>query len=359
MSDNAQPSPVITELAVSGMTCNNCARKVTNIIQGFPGVASASLSLEHERASIRWHEETHPDLPQLLAALEAAGYAARAIDADAPASRSPLGGWAVNLLLGIPVTLVLMACEWIFRLGDARWFGWAAFALALPVQIFAGARFYRGAWAQLKARSSSMDTLVALGSTTAFGYSAWALLAGWSGHLYFMEAAAIITLISVGHWLEARIGEKAAGSLKALMTLAPQTARRLEPDRSSRREEAPSGAFNLLRSNFHSGQSRLTSAAATELVETEVPVSQLRIGDRVVLRPGDRVPVDGEVIEGDSAVDESMLTGESRPINKSTHSTLYTGTTNLNGRLVMRVTATGEATALDRKSTRLNSSHRT
>jgi Cu+-exporting ATPase len=184
-----------------------------------------------------------------------------------------------------------------------------------------------------------MDTLVALGSTTAFGYSAWAFLAGWPGHLYFMEAASIITLISVGHWIEARVSEKAASSLKALMTLAPETARRLES--RAPKAKPTSASFNLLNSSF-----KATTPAATEWVEVEIPVAQLWVGDRVVLRPGDRVPVDGEVVEGESAVDEAMLTGESNPVEKSVQSLLYAGTTNLNGRLVMRVTATGESTAL-------------
>ena len=305
------PTPAATELAVTGMTCGNCARNVTGIIQGFAGVAGVSVSLEQERATVRWSPAAQPDLPALLDALKKAGYGSSVIEAGTPTPTTKLGGWAVNLILGVPVTLVLMLGEWVFGLGEARWFAWVSFALAGAVQIFAGAKFYRGAWGQLRARSSNMDTLVALGSTTAFGYSAWALLAGWPGHFYFMEAAAIITLISVGHWVEARVSEKAAGALKSLMTLAPQTARKF-----------------------------------TGEIETEIPVAQLRLGDQVVLRPGDRVPVDGEVVEGESAVDEAMLTGESQPVEKSTKSLLYAGTTNLNGRLVMRVTATGEATAL-------------
>ena len=107
------------------------------------------------------------------------------------------------------------------------WFRWFAFALAGVVQIACGAPFYRGAWNQLKVGSSNMDTLVALGSTTAFGYSAWALLSGAGGHLYFMEAAAIITLISLGHGIEARVSERASGTLKSLLNLAPPTARRI------------------------------------------------------------------------------------------------------------------------------------
>src|SRR5665213_1660767 len=179
-----------------------------------------------------------------------------------------------------------------------------------------------------------MDTLVALGSTTAFGYSAWALLSGAGGHVYFMEAAAIISLISAGHWLEARVSDKAGGALKSLLHLAPQKARRIE-NPESRIQNPASQQFNLKTLSFSKPE-----------IENEVPVSALKINDRIALRPGDRVPVDGVVLEGDSAVDEAMLTGESVPVDKKSGSELFAGTVNLNGRLVMRVTATGESTAL-------------
>jgi len=219
------------------------------------------------------------------------------------------------------------------------WFQWFAFALAGAVQIFAGAKFYRGAWNQLKIGSSNMDTLVALGSTTAFGYSAWALLSGLGGHLYFMEAAAIITLISFGHWLEARVSVRASSALENLLNLAPQTARKLETN-FSRWGERPREPFsNPVAVSGSPGVS-------PHQQEVEIPVAELKTGDLVALRPGDRLPVDGVVVEGDSAVDEAMLTGESVPVDKKTDSKLYAGTVNLNGRLVMRVTATGEGTAL-------------
>jgi Cu+-exporting ATPase len=195
---------------------------------------------------------------------------------------------------------------------DAPWFRWLSFGLAGVVQVLAGARFYRGAWRQLRAGGANMDTLVALGSTTAFAYSLSVLLSGRGGHLYFMESAGIITLISLGHWLEARAGARAASALEALLHLTPPRARRREAEGS----------------------------------ETEVPVAALRVNDLVALRPGDAVPTDGEVVEGDSAVDESMLTGESRPVDKAPGATLYAGTVVLNGRLLMRVGAVGEATAL-------------
>lgn len=328
----------VTELRVTGMTCNNCARSVTEAIQSVPGVRSASVALDGGRVSVRWAADVTPDLASVLNVVKQAGFDAKAVDAVGSAGNEPAShaGWHVNLWLGVITTLPLMVGEWILGLGLKPWFQWSSFALAGMVQVIAGAPFYRGAWRQLKRGRSNMDTLVALGSSTAFGYSAWAMLSGHGGHVYFMEAAAIITLISVGHWLEARVSARASSALKSLLHLAPPTARRVgvrvsAPPRSS-------SGFNLLDAKF--------TATAAPPVETEVPLNELKAGDLVVLRPGDRVPVDGAVVEGDSAVDESMLTGESVPVDKSPGQQLYAGTVNVNGRLLMRVTATGEATAL-------------
>jgi len=338
------PTPSATELVVTGMTCNNCARHVTEAIQSVPGVRNAAVTLQTGRASVKWNAGATLDVAAVLSSVKAAGFDAKPVQQKTDGgthdhAAHEHNGWNLNLWLGGIVTAVLMLGEWGFNLAMVPWFQWVAFALAGVVQVVCGAQFYSGAWRQLKVGHSNMDTLVALGSTTAFGYSTWALLSGAGTHLYFMEAAAIITLISIGHWIEARVSEKASGALKSLMQLAPQTARRIS---SGYRQPAPV-KFDLRRSSFTRSQSSATSAPAQE---EDVAVSDLKIGDIVALRPGDRVPTDGTVLEGDSAVDETMLTGESVPVDKESGGGVYAGTVNMNGRLVMRVTATGEETAL-------------
>ena len=327
----------VSELRVDGMTCNNCTRHVTEAIQSVPGVRSAMVNLTAGRASVRWNVGTVANNDSLITAVTAAGYDAKPIEPHHHAAADQDGSWHLNLWLGGIVTGTLMLGEWGFHLGMASWFQWSAFVLAGVVQVICGAQFYRGAWRQLKIGSSNMDTLVALGSTTAFGYSTWALLTGAGGHLYFMEAAAIITLISVGHWIEARVSEHASSALKSLLQLAPQTARRIGTPASS--PASSTSSFDLFSAKF-------APTTSTQHLETEIPVAELKLNDLVALRPGDRVPVDGVVVEGDSAVDEAMLTGEAKPVDKSADAKLYAGTANLNGRLVMRVTATGDATAL-------------
>jgi Cu+-exporting ATPase len=306
-------APPPTELAVKGMTCSNCARHVTEAIQSVIGVQSALVSLEEGRAKIRWAKGATQDVPAIIAAVRNEGFTA-----DPPSScgechaEHKMSGWRLNLWIGVLGTIPLILGEWVLNLSVEPWFRWSSFAVAAVVQVFAGGPFYRGAWNQLKTASSNMDTLVALGSTTAFGYSAWALLSGQAVHLYFMEAASIITLVSIGHWMESLVSVRATSALRQLLNLAPAMARRRNSDGT----------------------------------ETDVPVATLRLGDLVALRPGDRVPTDGEVVDGQSALDESMLTGESLPVDKSNGGQVYAGTTNSSGRLTVRVTATGDETAL-------------
>lgn len=297
------------------MTCSGCARQVTTAIQSVPGIASAVVSLEEKLATVRWAADAPADEPAVVAAVRKAGFSAVALHAASPSTaHARHGRWQGHLLPAVIPTALLMIGEWVLRLSETPAFHWIAFALAAIVQFGPGREFYRGAWRQFRAGSSNMDTLVALGSTTAFGYSAAALLLGVSEHLYFMESAAIITLVSVGHWLEARVSAHASSALKALMNLAPSLARRRNADGT----------------------------------ETDTPVAELKHQDRIALRPGDRIPTDGEAVEGASAVDESMLTGEAVPVEKTAGARLYAGTVNLNGRLLMRVTSLGEETALAR-----------
>jgi len=301
---------------IRGMTCQNCAQHVQRALLSVPGIDSASVDLSAARAVVRMQGTAILPKEALIQAVKAAGYEAIPID-SAPtqgktAAKSRDRAWLLAVGLGAPVTLSLMIAEWVFGLGINRTYHWVALALTLPVQVLVGSQFYRGAWRQLRVGKSNMDTLVSLGSTAAFGFSVWALFTGFSGHLYFMEAAGILTLISVGHWLEARMSAQAGASLKALLNLAPERARQ-----------------------WQAGG-----------VEREVAVAELQAGDRIVLKPGDRVPVDAEVVEGISTVDEAMLTGEALPVAKEAGAKLYAGTVNQSGRVIAQVQATGEATAL-------------
>jgi Cu+-exporting ATPase len=312
----AGPTPMST-FRVEGMTCQNCARHAREAAEGVAGVSRASVDLGRGRLTLRWEAGGQRDEPAVAEAVGKAGFRTTPVSATDAGSESekPVSagqGWWRNVVLGGAVTVFLMVAEWGLGWAHQIWFGWVAFAVALPVQVICGARFYRGAWAQLRRGASSMDTLVSLGSTAAFGFSMWVVFRGVGGHVYFMESAAIITLISVGHWLEALATERAAGAIRALVGLAPSTARRLGADG----------------------------------VESSIAVSALLPGDRIVLVPGERVPTDGEVVEGGSSVDEAMLTGEAKPVEKTAGSKVFAGTSNQDGRLVVRVESTGESTAL-------------
>jgi Cu+-exporting ATPase len=301
-----------TELVVRGMNCTGCANSVTQALRAVPGVANADVSLQQGRAKVKWSDGSQ-SAEQLIRAVKEAGFQAEVLSAQQPKRNewSPLEGWRFNAVVGGTVTAALMIGEWILHLESQPWFQWTAFALATIVQIFCGARFYRGAWRQIKQGASNMDTLVSLGSTTAFAYSVWVLFSHAGSHLYFMESAAIITLISVGHWMEALAATRAESSLKSLLRLAPQVARRVENGN-----------------------------------EQEVAVEDLRTGDFIRVRPGERIPVDADLTEGQSTVDEAMLTGESLPVDKEIGSKIYAGTMNVSGQFIGRVSATGEGTAL-------------
>lgn len=316
----ARPLPASarkTRLKVDGMTCGNCARNVGNALQSVPGVDFATVDLPSASARVAWKPDAQPDPDALVRALQSAGYPAEAVASGAPSApgtSEPGNPWRLSLVLGLPLAAVLGIADWGFNLGMNRTFQWVSFPAALLAVAVLGRQFLVGAWNQLRSGGANMDTLVSLGVLAAMGYSVPALLARWPGHLFFTETVTLLALVGTGHFLEHRMSAKAGAALRELLDLAPPTARRLGSDGS----------------------------------ESEVPVAELNPGDRIILRPGDRVPVDARVLDGISTADESMLTGESMPVEKSPGAPLYAGTANAQGRLTAEVTATGEETALAR-----------
>ena len=298
-------------LQVSGMSCASCVRRVEKALQAVPGVQQASVNLATEKASVK----ALPNVPvdALTAALDKAGYPATAVEsASAPPAPEPSGGlpawWpaAAGAALSLPLMLPML-------LGVALP-GWLQLLLATPVQFVLGARFYRAGWAALKAGSGNMDLLVALGTSAAYGLSVY-LLARHPGHthLYFEASAAVITLVLLGKFLEHRAKRQTTDAIRALHALRPATARVLRGD-----------------------------------VEVEVPLAEVRVGDLVAVRPGDRIAVDGEIVSGRSHVDESLITGESLPVAKSEGQRVTGGAINAEGALTVRTTAIGAETALAR-----------
>jgi P-type Cu+ transporter len=303
-----------TELAIEGMTCASCVARVERALRAVPGVLEASVNLATERASVR---HAGAEGAALAAAVERAGYTARPVDGGtaAPHKRAPIdAGWRVALaaLLSLPLVVPmvgdLLGRHWMLS-------PWWQFLLATPVQFWLGARFYRAGWKAVKAGSANMDLLVALGTSAAYGLSLflWAREPDAMPHLYFESAAVVITLVLLGKWLEARAKRRTLAALDALRALVPETA-------TLRRGGA----------------------------EREVPLASVRVGDELVVRPGERVPLDGVLLEGRSHFDESLLTGESLPVAREAGERVTGGAINAEGRVVLRVAAVGAETTLAR-----------
>lgn len=301
------------------MTCQNCARHATEALQDVPGVQRVRLQLDPGSADVVWEAGTEAKSGLLLDALDQVGFKGTLIEPD-DASESPSkstgfwSGWGLNLAVGLPSFVVMMVGDWGLELGTNATYRTFSLLIATFVLVLSGSRFYRGAWQQLKRGQSNMDTLVSLGASAAYLFSLWGWWTGQLAHLYFMETVGILTLISLGHWMEARAGRKATSALHSLMQLAPQRARKKMQD----------GCMQ------------------------DVVVASLRAGDLVEIRPGDQVPTDGVVFEGGSSVNESMLTGESMPVDKTDGDKVYAATINGQGNMLVRVTGVGEETALAR-----------
>jgi P-type Cu+ transporter len=288
------------DLPVSGMTCAACARTIERRLGKTPGVERASVNLATNTATVEF-DPARVRVNDFVGAIEDLGYGVPA-DKSRPDSEEP--GFRRRLLAAIAFALPVVA------LGMAHRFPWVQFALSLPVIFYAGAPFYSDAWTALRHRSANMNTLIALGTGTAFLYSVYETVSG--GHeVYFEAAAAIIALILLGRTLEARARGKASEAIRGLMDLQPPTAR-----------------------------------VVRDGAENEIPAEQVRVGDVVVVRPGERIPVDGAILEGESAVDESMLTGESMPAEKRRGDSVFAGTINRSGAFRYEARKVGRGTLL-------------
>ena len=300
---------------IDGMSCASCVGRVEKALAQVPGVLSANVNLATNTATVQRLAGAAGDA-ELVAAVQHAGYGARPLDEADATPRRARGdeGWrvAVAALLSAPLVLPM--------LGDAlgqHWMlpAWLQWALATPVLFFFGARFFRAGWAALRAGTGNMDLLVATGTSAAYGLSLvmWAQETEAMPHLYFESAAVVITLVLLGKWLEARAKRQTLSALDALRALRPDTAR-------VRRD----------------GQ------------DSEVPLAQVAPGDVVVVRPGERAPTDGVVLEGRSHLDESLLTGESLPVARGPGQPVTGGAINGEGLLLVRTTAVGGASMLAR-----------
>lgn len=312
------------DLSVGGMTCASCVMRVERALKSVPGVQDVSVNLATESARVVTGGNEDMSA-RLRRAVRAAGYEPRAAGsaADEAAALSPWHGFgpvAVGLALSVPLMAPMLGGlfgqDWMLS-------PWLQLLLASPVQFWLGARFYRAGWHAAKARTGNMDLLVALGTSAAFGLSLWLWWRAATGehaghgempHLYFEASAVVITLVLLGKWLEARAKRQATSAIRALQQLRPEVA-------------------------------HLVGARGKE---SDVPLAEVMVGDRLAVRPGERVPADARVIEGQSEVDESMLTGEPLPVAKGPGDALTGGAVNGDGRMVIEVSAIGAESVLAR-----------
>nr|QIJ55665.1 lead transporter [uncultured Limnohabitans sp.] len=307
------------DIGIGGMTCASCVARVERAIAKLPGVESVSVNLATESARVTWapsqvEEEDQTQQARLRRAVRDAGYEPLAAE---HLEHAPEGVWvgfmpvAMGLMLSAPLVLPmlgdLLGQHWML---PAVW----QFVLVTPVQFVLGARFYKAGWHALLAGSGNMDLLVALGTSAGWALSVWLWLSAPAGamvHLYFEGSAVVITLVLLGKWLEARAKRQTTDAIRALHALRPARARVITLD-----------------------------------AEVEIPIEELLVGDRLVVLPGERFAADGMVLEGQTQVDEAMLTGEPLPVHKGVDSRVTGGSINGEGRVVVRVSATGTATVL-------------
>ena len=319
-------------LGIGGMTCASCVSRVERALNKLPGVQEATVNLATESARVRWAAgasgsplaDDSAMAARIQRAVRDAGYEPRSVAQDTVADQPrwlglPRDAWPV--VLGVLLSLPL-AGPMVGDLLGQHWMlpAWIQFLLATPVQFVLGARFYVAGWHALKARTGNMELLVAIGTTAAWGMSTWLWWRAEPGemaHLYYEAAAVVITLVLLGKWLEARAKRQTTEAIRALHALRPEVAH-LMPDGVKR-----------------------------EAMQ-DVPVAELLPGDVVMVRPGERLPADGEVLQGQTQVDESMLTGEPMPVPKQAGDPVTGGSLNGDGAVQVKVTAVGSHSVLNR-----------
>ncbi len=313
------------EFPVTGMTCANCAANIERALnKKVTGVVSAAVNFATERVSVEYIPGVS-NIDDFVGAIEKAGYGAippeegldeedaeqKARDAEI---KDQTRKFAVGVLFALPLFVFSMGRDFslIGQWSHAPWVNWLFWALATPVQFYTGWDYYVGGLKSLKNKSANMDVLVAMGSSVAYFYSLVVLFFPSVGaHVYFETSAIIITLIKLGKMLESRTKGRTGGAIRKLIGLRPKTATILEND-----------------------------------AEKEIPLTRVKVGDTVIVRPGERIPVDGLVLDGQSAVDESMLSGEPLPVDKQPGDTVVGGTINGEGLLHFNATRVGKETAL-------------
>jgi heavy metal translocating P-type ATPase len=302
------------EMAVSGMTCGSCATRVQRVLSKQAGVEAAAVNFATKRATVLFHP-AEVSVGDLVAAVDKAGYVLTppqpdqdSVDARDEAAAQAM--WLRRVMVAWPLGLVVLVLSMGFM--DRPWARWGALVLATPVQFWAGYPFLRVAAERLRSFQANMDTLISMGTLAAFTFSTYQVVFG-SRHAehYFDTSALIVAFLLLGRYFEARAKGRASGAIRKLLELGAKEAR-LVVD----------------------GEERL------------VPVGQVQVGDVLRVRPGEKIPVDGEVVGGSSAVDESMLTGESVPVDKRPGDRVAGATLNTQGALTVRATAVGADTAL-------------
>jgi Cu+-exporting ATPase len=312
------------ELPITGMTCANCANTIERTLnKKVPGILEASVNFATEKATVKYIPGA-VNRADMVAAVERAGYGVVQVDSDEELVdaekqarereiKEQTRKLGIGVLFTLPLFLLSMARDFglVGAWAHATWVNYFFFLLATPVQFYTGWDYYVGGFKSLRNKSANMDVLVALGSSVAYVYSMVVMVGLVGGHVYFETSAAIITLIKIGKLLEVRAKGKTSEAIKALMGLQAKTAR---VERNG--------------------------------VEVDIPVNQVQVGDIVIVRPGEKVPVDGVTVSGHSAVDESLLTGESLPVDKKVGDEVIGATINKQGLLKIEATKVGRETAL-------------